>query len=286
MRKKIINLISTISVFSVSHVVFADTKPHNIINNTSNNKSGYIFKIMPYKENYLLIFNYSDRPYDSFYNSNNIAPNDENVKKSEVEFQFSIMHGIVESIAGYDNELFLTYTQKSFWQLYSKSAWFRETNYEPELLFRMHTDYQLNQWFFKNTDLSLNHESNGRGGDAERSWNRIILAQELERSNWNFKLSVWSRLKIGTDYNPNITDYLGHGSFEITRLFDEFKISFLTQNNFESGFSRGAETLSLSYKIGNGFAAYIKLFSGYGQSLAEYDHYTNSIGIGFTLSDW
>ncbi|ASK78520.1 hypothetical protein CF386_05625 [Paraphotobacterium marinum] len=286
MRNKILNLISTMTVFSISHAALADTKPIDTNTDTKKNANHYIFKLMPYKENYLLPFNYSDRPYNSFYNNNYIAPNDENVKKSEVEFQFSIMHGIVERIAGYDNELFLTYTQKSFWQLYSKSAWFRETNYEPELLFRMHTDYRLNKWFFKNTDLSINHESNGRGGDAERSWNRIILAQELERGNWSFKLSVWSRIEAGTDYNPNITDYLGHGSFEITRYFDDFKISFLSQNNVESGFSKGAETLSFSYKIGNGFAAYIKLFSGYGQSLAEYDHYTNSVGVGFTLSDW
>ena len=98
MRKKFKKLISTMAVFSISHVAFADTKPNNTIDNTSNDQNSYIFKLMPYKENYLLLFNYSDRTYDSFYNINQIAPNDETVKKSEVEFQFSIPWN-VENIA-------------------------------------------------------------------------------------------------------------------------------------------------------------------------------------------
>jgi len=58
------------------------------------------------------------------------------------------------------------------------------------------------------------------------------------------------------------------------------------RNNFASGFSRGALELNYVFPIHQRVRGMLHLFSGYGQSLIEYNHYTNAIGLGIALSDW
>ena len=59
----------------------------------------------------------------------------------------------------------------------------------------------------------------------------------------------------------------------------------MSRNNITSLFRRGAVELTWSFPIQKYVKGYVQAFSGYGQSLIEYDHYTDSIGIGIALSD-
>ena len=60
------------------------------------------------------------------------------------------------------------------------------------------------------------------------------------------------------------------------------------QNNLESGFSRGGLELSWSFPLWNWpyLRGYVQYYTGYGESLIDYDQYVNRLGIGFSLSDW
>ena len=62
---------------------------------------------------------------------------------TEVKFQFSAKLKAIEIKERFD--LWIAYTQLSFFQMYnkSKSAPFRESNYEPEIMGVIHTDYDL-----------------------------------------------------------------------------------------------------------------------------------------------
>jgi phospholipase A1 len=80
---------------------------------------------------------------------------------TEVKFQFSAKLKAIEIKERFD--LWIAYTQLSFFQLYnkSKSAPFRESNYEPEIMGVVHTDYDLFGLKGRFINIGLVHQSNG-----------------------------------------------------------------------------------------------------------------------------
>ena len=62
----------------------------------------------------------------------------------------------------------------------------------------------------------------------------------------------------------------------------------MSRNNLESGFSKGAVELSWSFPLWNYpyFKGYVQYFTGYGESLIDYNNYVNTIGVGVAISDW
>ena len=106
------------------------------------------------------------------YRSNGTYP-DTNTHEAldvETEFQFSIKYDYAANIFGLNEIYSVGYTQVSFWQLYAQPAYFRETNYNPEAFVTLPTpdvDY------LKAVRVSFAHQSNGRGGAEERSWNFV-----------------------------------------------------------------------------------------------------------------
>jgi hypothetical protein len=61
----------------------------------------------------------------------------------------------------------------------------------------------------------------------------------------------------------------------------------MSRNNLESGFDKGAVEAAWSFPLGNYkyLKGYIQGFTGYGQSLIDYDSKETSIGIGFAVTD-
>ena len=87
-------------------------------------------------------------------------------------------------------------------------------------------------------------------------------------------------------HNPDITKYLGYERILFAFKFYRQEMSFQFQNTVESGFKRGSIIATYSFPLLRKLYGYVQFFSGYGQSLIEYNHYTNSVGIGVALNDW
>ena len=66
-----------------------------------------------YKDNYFV----TGTNFDGGVNQNN----------SDAKFQISIMHRLIKGVLPHDMYLFITYTQKSFWDIYRKSAPFEDS---------------------------------------------------------------------------------------------------------------------------------------------------------------
>lgn len=235
-----------------------------------------LYNLKAYKTNYLIPVSYK---YGGDYqNSNN-----ENPQNVETEFQLSIKFDFAANIFKLNEIYSVGYTQKSFWQSYSKSAYFRESNYNPELFVTIPTAMSDDAKFIKALKLGIAHQSNGRGGAEERSWNYMSTTVLTQYKNLFTEFEFWSRLPDARDYNPNLLDYLGHGSIKFSLPWDKHLFTLLLRSNFND---HGAVDFSYSHPINENddLFLYIKAFSGYGESLIDYDRYINKVGIGISIS--
>jgi len=55
--------------------------------------------------------------------------------------------------------------------------------------------------------------------------------------------------------------------------------------SFQGGFKHGLQ-LDWSFPLIGKLHGYVQYYNGYGESLIDYNHYNNSIGAGFILSNW
>lgn len=85
-------------------------------------------------------------------------------------------------------------------------------------------------------------------------------------------------------HNPQIARFLGYENLLLS--YEWHCIEWTAQvQNIESGLKRGFFMTTLSFPIWANVSLYGQFFTGYGQSLIEYNHRTTSYGIGITLND-
>ena len=235
-----------------------------------------LYSLKAYKTNYFLPISYR-------YGGNYLNENNENPQNAEIEFQLSIKFDFAANILKFNEIYSVGYTQKSFWQSYSKSAYFRESNYNPELFVTIPTSLGDDAKFIKSIKFGLAHQSNGQGAEQERSWNYTSATISTQYKNLFTEFEFWNRLPDSKDYNPKLLDYLGHGDVKFSLPWDKHLFTLLLRSNFNN---HGAVDFSYSYPINdrNNLFLYIKAFSGYAESLIDYNTYINKIGIGFSIS--
>ena len=250
-----------------------------------------LWSFQPHKPNYFLIGRYTDkvnqRPYDVYFN----AVNDPNIglDNTEAKFQLSLKLKAAEDLFGRGVDLWLGYTQQNHWQVYNKdiSAPFRETNYEPEAFVSIPTDYSLLGLRGRFVNLGVVHQSNGQSNVLSRSWNRLYAQAGFEYGD-NFSLTIkpWYRLPedADDDDNPHITDYLGNFEAVASYRLNKHTLSVLARST--SDLNRGFAQFDWSFPLQGKLKGYVQFTTGYGESLIDYNHHQNTIGIGVLLSDW
>jgi phospholipase A1 len=234
-------------------------------------------------DNYLLVANQSnatnDRPFRAF------LPEGYESKHVELTYQLSFKAKLLEGVAGSPIDLWAGYTQKSFWQAYarSESSPFRETNYQPEVMAVLPINKQIGNVNLRFASLGLVHQSNGQSSTLSRSWNRFYGQMGLESGNLGVTARVWKRLdnaKSNND-NPDITDFLGHGDVRITYRDKGYEYSAMLRRNFDT--HHGAVQASVAFPLVVNLKGYVQLFSGYGQSLIDYNYAQKSLGVGVLM---
>jgi phospholipase A1 len=250
------------------------------------------FRLKPYRSNYFLPFRHTDRPN---VNPNSPAP-DHSVPAplplddTEVKYQLSVKFKIWENLLGKDRDLWFGYTQQSNWQLYnandSVSAEFRETDYEPEVVLVQRTNVHLLDWHWRMLGLGFVHQSNGQSLPLSRSWNRLYAQFGLERSNFVLLVRPWVILTGANQLydNPDIRQYMGSGDIRLTYSNAGYVYSVLGRYSFSGG--NGAVQLDWAFPIAGSLKGYVQLFSGYGESLIDYNHSQTVVGIGLLLVPW
>lgn len=282
------NVFTFIILLSVSYAGFAETNqqdaptPGSVISEMMRDYERP-FLLYPYDTNYLLFTHTSD------LNKRSIKEYEwaDNAQNQEIKFQVSLGFPVWRGIAGSNSLLGMSYTQKSWWQAFNanESAPFRETNYEPQMFLGWETDYRFGDWVVRELELGFNHQSNGKAEPTSRSWNRIYGRMMAQNGNFQVDLKPWWRVpeSAKNDDNPNITDYLGHYRLKLGYKLGESTLTASGTYNWSSGYG-GAE-LGWSHPITSHVRFYTQLYSGYGESMIDYDHKQTRIGLGFMLND-
>ena len=254
---------------------------------------GHIFRIRPYQPVYILPFFHAADPNrrPSSPSAGRTVTESIDLSSTEAKLQFSLKTKLLEDVLGSDGDLWFGYTQSSRWHVYNRgeSRPFRETNHEPELMYVWRTDYDLLGWRGRLVNLGINHQSNGRSLPLSRSWNRVMLSTSLEKDNWTMTLRPWWRVSERTskDDNPDISNYLGRADLHLVRTAGKHQFSALLRHSLRGGDdSHGAVQLDYAFPITGDLRGHLQWFSGYGESLIDYNHRSNYIGVGVSLLEW
>ena len=248
------------------------------------------FGILPYRRTYVLpityVRNINEQPYQDLL----LMDSDESLQNTEIKFQFSFKVPIGHEFLFSGDEIYFTYTQRSLWQAYNSdiSSPFRETNYEPELLWSIPLSEPLFNGRLSHVVLGINHQSNGRSGSLSRSWNRLTLDTTWADEDWAIALRLWYRLKEAADNddNPDIEDYVGHGELRVGYQWDELRFTGVFRNNLERHDNHTSADISFSKPLNKKLRGFIQYVNAYGETLIDYNHRTQRIGFGIVLSDW
>jgi len=244
------------------------------------------FVITPHRPTYLLPIAYNSRINNAPYASTQPGLAAEH---NEIKFQLSFKVPLVKGLLFGKGTMAFGYTQQSYWQAYNGnySSPFRETNHEPEILLTYPANYALFGMHGRLFTLSLNHQSNGRSEPLSRSWNRVMLEAVMEKGDLYMSFKPWWRIPedAESDDNPDIDKYLGQFEFRALQLYRDHSLGLMLRNNLRKE-NRGAIQIDYTFPIKKRLNGYVQFFNGYGESLIDYDHYSNRIGIGVMLTNW
>lgn len=247
------------------------------------------FSLLPHKPNYIIISNNMASPNEAPFQE---AFPDRNThfQPWETKFQISLKVPLARGLFNGQGDLYAAYTNRSFWQQFNKagSSPFRESNHEPEMWLSFRNDTTLLGFHNSVIRTGIVHQSNGQAGTLSRSWNRVYADFIFEKGNWFFSAKPWWRIPENSDddNNPDIDDYLGNFEFSGLYKMGNQNLDFMIRDNLSTSDNHGAFQLNWSFPVSKNVRGYVQWFNGYGESLIDYDAYSNSIGLGIQLTDW
>ena len=224
-----------------------------------------------YKDNYVVNGN-------SFYGGKITKYN------SDAKFQISLRHRLYRKLLPYQLYVFLTYTQKSFWDIYRKSAPFAENNYNPTL--GVGRNFLQKGRIAGIGMIQFEHESNGRDGINSRSWNRITFTGiYIPDRYFTFQAKAWIAMMVAKE-NKHLTRYAGIGHLAATFTDDRDRLSCSALLVKRGGWNLNANwQFDIAYRLfkEDNQYLYLQYYSGYAESMIDYNRFQRYIRIGFVI---
>lgn len=215
---------------------------------------------------------------------------------ADARFQLSFKYrmfdpeGIIGKFSPLLSNLYFTYTQTSLWDIGEDSSPFRDTSYRPGLFYQWGGSGQRlmpDEW-----RVGLEHESNGRTSPESRSIDTAYLVPA-----WHLDMSHGRRLTFA----PKIYHYIDkHENRDIQRFrgYVDWNVRYGREDGLiwsgmyrqgTAGFASGQ--LDISYPISErifartGSFVHLQMFSGYGETLLEFDRDRDTlIRLGISIA--
>jgi len=202
---------------------------------------------------------------------------------ADASFQVSIRQRLTKSVLPFKTFAYLTYTQKSFWDIYANSSPFKDTNYNPGL--------GLGKYIFYKNKLAgaafvqIKHESNGRDGTDSRSWNYLSVSMKyFFNERLNLAGELWAPWVDGAN-NKDLLDFRGLGFASVNYISNKHKWWLSADVNPRKGFIKMNTTVTAAFRISERSNQYLfaRFYQGYGESLLDYNKYTMNVRVGICI---
>lgn len=222
--------------------------------------------------------------YRDIYFTTGIPLNEDITSKSaDALFQISFRHRLTKSYLPFNTFAYLTYTQKSFWDIYDNSAPFRDSNYKPGI--------GLGKYIIRNNKLEgamfmqIEHESNGKGGEESRSWNYLSFsAKYFYNHRFSLGVKAWIPYVDGGE-NKNLIDYRGLATLSMNYQSNDSKWWLAAEATPRKGSGNVNTTVTAAFRItkNSNQYLYVRFYNGKGDSLLDYDKYNMNIRFGICI---
>jgi phospholipase A1 len=222
------------------------------------------------------------------------GPDNNNYRKLESKLQISLRTKLATGVMLPGADLWFAFTQRSMWQLWNStdSAPFRSTDYQPELIYVVPVPKNLGElgdgWRVRMLQFGVAHQSNGQSDPLSRSWNKLYGGLALDKGNFGLNWRYHQRIpeSLEDDDNRDLIDYIGSHELTATWLPGSATAMLIWRNDL-SNFSQGSFQLDMTYPVDSakmdGLRWHLQLFSGYGETLLDYNIRQHSVGLGVML---
>lgn len=187
--------------------------------------------------------------------------------------------------------VYLAYSQLMFWSLQKRSKPFQDQTFNPELFYRLYVP----SWVpVKSVDLGWMHQSNGKGGEDSRSYNSLYVRANFEKEieNWVVRTSLTGSYVHALDEtNRDIQKFVGPVILKVALIqmwqawIDKSEISLQASpaGKFSQDWGHGGYQAAIAFRIGKLKlvpSIYVQYYSGYAESLINYDQYVRALRVG------
>lgn len=218
---------------------------------------------------------------DNYFTVGTATNHKPNSHNSNVKFQISLAIRLTKAVLPWKSFLFLSYTQKSVWNVFEESMPMRDLNYNPAIGWSK-PFFNKDRYVGKIT-LMLEHESNGRDSIQSRSWNKISLSgSTLIDENLMVHAKFWIPIIDGQN-NKDILKYCGIFQSGLVVTTNNKKCSFGLTLVKRSGFKLNFNTIfefTWQPSFDSPLNIFAQYYNGYGENLLDYNKYRSQFRVG------
>ena len=236
-----------------------------------------------------IIHDFDNRPFFGIYKDNYFAlgtalnqkPTEFN---SDVKFQISFRQRLTKSILPFHSHLFLSYSQKAMWNIFEESLPFHDLNFNPGLGVQKLVFYKGK--LVGNATVMIEHESNGRDGEASRSWNKVTFGYAAVIDP---RLEVYAKTWIPIIDGQQNTDILKYnGIFQAgTQYISSNKrwvadVTLVKRQGWNLSFNT---IVNVGFRLSRKENQFLMLhfYDGYGENLLDYNKYHLRLRVGLLI---
>lgn len=231
---------------------------------------------------------FDSQPYFGLYKDNYFvfgpSLRHPDAQNTNIKFQISVAQKLTRSTLPFGTYLYLFYSQKCFWNVLETSFPMTDLNFNPGIGIAKPI-FQHNRYMGK-VALIAEHESNGKDGDASRSWNKISLAANVLISpNASVHGKFWIPLVDGEN-NRDITRYMGIYQIGTQFMTPDRKfngsVTMVKRSGWNLNFNTIVEVGMRMWKNANEYL-FLQYYNGYGEGMLDYNKYHSQIRVGLQI---